>query len=293
MGKHIRNATAFRAVLPSTPALQEHLANFAFTEIREQDYSRLGFVPAPGSGDTSLALDIPGATVFGFRYDEKVVPVTAVNEALSKRVAEIEDLEGRKIGRKERRQIRDNVFADILPRALARTTVVTCYYHRPTGILIVATASQKIADLVLSTVVKAVESVETKTIHINGVVKGLTAKLREFMDGEDSFGGFEPAGDCWLASGSSKVTVKGDSAFRSEVRAAMESGHDVQAITLKHGTSLLLKLTHDFKLKAIDASPELDPDVVGDFTTAAGAEFALVRAALEELLALFGYKPAE
>lgn len=291
----IKNAIVYRAVLPSAPNLAEHLTELAHTPIGERDYSRTGFVPPPGSDQVGLLVSAGDCLVFALRYDEKIIPAASVQAALAERIKEIEADTGVKVGRKEKRELRDQVFDAMLPHGLFRTTVVSCFYHPGSGILAVATGSDKMADRALKALIKVVGSVETRTININDLKAGLTQRLTDHVSmGPGSFGPFNPAGDYWLQMDGAKVTILGETPDGLELKEALTSGMRVDAIRLSHADELTFKLTTDFKFKSLSFPGEIEPgenDVAADIWLAeAGAQFTLLRAAVTDLCELVGYR---
>ena len=58
---------------------------------------------------------------------DRLLPATVVREATDEKVGEIEHRQARKIYRKERREIHDDVFSSLLPRAFTRSARIHAY----------------------------------------------------------------------------------------------------------------------------------------------------------------------
>jgi len=70
-------------------------------------------------------------------------------------VAQIESKEGRKPGRKESRELRDEIVHDLLPMAFAKTATIMVWLDLQAGRLVLDTSSQAKADEVITALVKA------------------------------------------------------------------------------------------------------------------------------------------
>lgn len=80
------------------------------------------------------------------KREEKILPPAVINELLAERVAEIEESQMRKIRRKEKDEMRDNLIAELLPRAFSRSARTYAYIDAKEGWLIVDSASRKRAE---------------------------------------------------------------------------------------------------------------------------------------------------
>lgn len=291
--KIIKAARVYKAGLPPAADLRRHLEELAFTEIGSAEYSRCGFVPAPGSPDGDLVTVLARGYAFALRYDEKIVPAVSVKAEVAKLAAAMDP----KPGRKQLREMRDEVFTAMVGRALHRTTVVPCFFDPVSKILIVCTVSQKLADLAMSNLVKVVGSIETTTIHIAELKNGLTTKLRDHIfTGENQFGAFDLGNSFCLKLDGEKVTIVSsqDEEENGPLREALEAQLQVESIELVHGL-VSFKLSSDFVFRGIAfAEPEEDTDhetTADEWMHEAAVQLQLTVDAVERLCDLMGYQP--
>jgi len=258
----IKATRVFVAHLPSADAMREHLANEAFTEPLSTQLSTCGFVPMEQG---TLVSAFPGGYAFRFRFAQKVLPGSVIKQAVADECAKIEQDTGRKPGKKEKREIKETIIADLAAQAFVRTTDVIAYFRTATNQLLVPTLSKTIGDKLMSKLVMAVESVKTETIHVSNVTQGLTARLTKWLDDEeDAFGEFEPVNEVDLEQDERSVRVKmiALQQARSTLTSSLEQGFTVNALGLAFDGDDF-KLTHDFKLRAISL---LDPEEVSEET---------------------------
>lgn len=293
MKQLIKAAIVYNAEIPADPAvLHNHLAEKSFAEILQLQTRSVGFVP-PVDG-CGLVAEFPGGLAFRVRIDEKIIPASVVQRDLVEVIENILEFEGRKVGKKERAELKEGIYINLAAHAFARTAMITCFYEIATMYLIVPTTSKRLSDIVLSQLVQAVGSVKTTTINVSGIQSGLTTRLTTWLQdagGTDVFGAFEPCGEVALSQEKRRVTVKmGDlQAATSGLNEALASGFRVTSLGFTHKGETEFRLTDDFHLKGIAfAHPPSEEDDV--FGAEAALEVAAVSRIVTELCALLAYK---
>ncbi len=148
--KLLRNAFVYQAsaehpLLPdSQQALTELVEQRQFVPVLPSHIASTGFVAHPSTGE--LVTPFAGGFAFVLRMDSKILPASAINAKAQEKVAEIEARENRKVYRKERLLIKDDVLALMIPQAFIKSRLVEVFYMPTTGRLILSCASQSVAD---------------------------------------------------------------------------------------------------------------------------------------------------
>ena len=254
MKQLIKSATVYSAELPATEHLEQHLQENAFSEMTDLQIRAVGFV-AFDSG--TYTAPFPGGVAFKARIDEKIIPASQVEKETERLALETQRLTGRKPGKKERKELKDAALLSLAPRAFPRTAVVTCFYERGTQYLIVPTTSKKLSDTITSTLVHAVASMKTTTINVSGVKKGLTARMKQWLENEDeAFGQFNPSGDAALAIEKRRLMVMvkmGNLLTAKEgLQEAIANGFEVTSLGFNHiDSGVEFRLTDSFQFKGI------------------------------------------
>lgn len=295
--KLIKSATIYKCDLPSIQSIEQHLSEQAFSELNALDLLSAGFVPDFGG---KYAMSYAGGYAFRLRYDEKVIPASAINQALDKAIKEIEEREDRKVGKKERTALKDDIVFELVPRALARSVVVSCFYCTDQKTLIVSTASKKLADIVTSKLIKAVGSVKATTIYIDNLKQSTTTKLEhQLVDDVASFGLFDVGGVVKLQSPDKKaVSYKLSNVHDADrgILEAIANGFTVTEIELSN-EDISFKLDQDFHIKAVDYLNEPAPQEFESaedyFKHEAAIQSLIVANAAAQLCELFEYKEPE
>ncbi len=165
-------------------ALQEHPVR----DPGPAEFGARGFTSPYGSADDRRV--VRHGDVYGFAHEERVrdISTRAVMGEVAKRIGKIAEDEGRKVGGRERKRIADDVWNEVLPRALVVPRVTRGWIDLANGRVVVDVRSRKAAENVLSALREAFGSLpavppapeETPRIHMTSwlsegaVPEGLT-----------------------------------------------------------------------------------------------------------------------
>jgi recombination associated protein RdgC len=181
--------------------LAERMAAFKFTPCESNQLASMGWVPPLGNNGTDLVHAASGNVMICARKQQKILPAGAVNELLEERVIKIEERDGRKLSKKERRDLKDQISYELLPKALTRSTLLFAYISPKDGMLVVNSSTHKIAEELLALLRETLGSLP---------VVPLATKKVPYCSMTDWLIGITPAG----------FTVGGD----CELRDALEEG---------------------------------------------------------------------
>lgn len=305
--KLITNAIVFSAELPSIELVAQHLAEIPFEPIGEVFRSRAGFIANPITGE--LVTPIEGGFSFTVRYDEKILPKASVRQAINEAIeAEEAELE-RSLDEDETGAITEATVTRLIANALVKTTVVHCFYSETDNFLIIPTTGKPLAQTVMGLLIKAIGSVKTATIHVDNIKGGLTTRLKNYLGAddmpaqEDAFEGFKLGDTCNMKHSSDKANFNmGDlTQAKQGLIEALEGDMQVELMELVH-EGVSFKLTHDFKLRAIDFHGELteeeedqrnEADAAFLWRLEAATQLLQLVATLNALCELFEYKRPE
>lgn len=293
----IKNVIVYKAKMPSIDFLRERLEENQFVEIQPFEAVSTGFVDVYNTHE--LVTEFEGGYAFALRIDRKIIPGPAVKTLMVEKLAELEANQGYKPGRLQRREVKQLVIDELIRKGLVGSTTVVCYYDEGSQFLIVPTSSQRVADTVMSDLIRALDHLETTTIHYNGLSRGLSTMLGEYIEERDEsvFGPMKPTGTVVLQNGGDRVQIKtSEDLFNSEkaILEALEDGYTVRSIAMSSG-EMTFTLNESFKLTSVkfesDSSavkPE-NPDFL--FHHDAGVEVFQVVRMYEEICGMFNYVP--
>lgn len=125
--------------------LNEQLAARPFTGLTAMQESAFGWVPP--FRDSDLLCETVGKRLFlTAQIQEKLLPASVLNEALAEKIDAIEDAEGRRPGRKEKDTLKEQIRAELLPRAFHKTRRVSAWIDLKQQWLAINASSEKAAD---------------------------------------------------------------------------------------------------------------------------------------------------
>lgn len=127
--------------------LEEKLTEQRFRPCSKYEMNSLGWVsPVPG-GDSLLHASGHFLIITAMQ-EEKLLPASVVRDALKEKVETIEQEQGRKVFKKEKDQLKDEITRTLLPQAFSRTSRTSACVDSRNGWLIVdATSFRKAEEL--------------------------------------------------------------------------------------------------------------------------------------------------
>lgn len=126
--------------------LEARLADERFRPCGKLDEASVGFVGVQDAGDGRLVFEHQNRLLIRLQEQRKLLPASVVKDAVDEQVDRIEDTEARKVRKRERDRIKDEVLLDLLPRAFSRTRSTYGYIDIDSGWLIVDASSWNRAE---------------------------------------------------------------------------------------------------------------------------------------------------
>jgi len=156
-----KNLSIFRLTeeFALTPVeLEEKLGQIAFRPCGQHEEATFGWTAPLGKTSQQLVHAANGFMMICVKKEEKVLPAAVVNEMLQEKILEAEDQQGRKLAKKERAAIKDELIFELLPRAFTFSNKTYAYIDPKGGWIVVDAASAKKAEDLLSLLRKCLGS---------------------------------------------------------------------------------------------------------------------------------------
>lgn len=118
----------------------------ALRPIGPLEMSTRGWVSPYGAADQQLVQRIGQTIHLALGGEDKILPATAINAEVAKRIEAIEQAESRRPGGRERKRIKDDLVHEMLPKALSKPYRLRGFIVPAIGVLVVDTASRKAAE---------------------------------------------------------------------------------------------------------------------------------------------------
>lgn len=134
----------------SAEELHQQLTKDTFHACGKMDMESIGWVSPLGRESESLVHTANNCIIFTLRKEEKILPASVVREFVNEKVEEIEIHQMRKVRKRERDEIREQVLFDLIPRAFTRSNYLNAYIDVENGWLLIDTPSHKKAEELVS-----------------------------------------------------------------------------------------------------------------------------------------------
>lgn len=287
-----KNARIFRFTRPAqmeAEQLESKLEADAFKPCGPQELSRQGWVPPLGKHGETLVHPAGGYMLICLQKQEKILPAPVVKEFVEERCEAIEAEQMRKVRRKERDEIKEEVILEMLPQAFPRNKRIYGYLALNDGLLVVDASSAKIAEDFASTLRKSLGSLPVRPPAVEQAPAfTFTGWLNESIELPEQI---TLGNDCWLedlSQDGGKVTARGIDLESDEVRGVLESGMQVTRLTMTWDDNVSFCLDEDLgitRLRFGDALQEKLDDVDADDAAARfDAAFSLMTLELSRMI---------
>ncbi len=135
--------------------MEEALDPLRFVECGATQEKSLGWVEPRGEKNGALVESVGGQRILKLRIETKAVPGSVVKRKAQEQIEQIEATTGRKPGKKESREIREDALLSLLPMAFARESSVLVWIDIAHRLLVTDAGSQAKADEVITALVTA------------------------------------------------------------------------------------------------------------------------------------------
>lgn len=231
-----RNLRAWRLTAPwdlGAEDLVTKLAQDAFSPCAPGQAETLGWeAPLGGEDPHALVHAVAGKLLLRARTQERILPGSAVNEVLPERLAAAEEKEGRRLRAAERKELAENIRAELLPKALLRSVRQWLLIDPDSGLVIIDTATAARGEALLTLLRGSLGHLGVRPLAFAQPLDGtLTAWVRS----RELPAGFELGGWCDLEhpqDTANKVRFRAQPLDEDDVVAALDRGLRVTALEL-------------------------------------------------------------
>ena len=284
-----KNVISYRFNKPLTidaAALESAMEDFKFTPCGSQDVSKYGFTNALGKHGHTLVHSDEGYHMVAVTKEVKMLPSSVVKEVLDAKVELIELAEGRKIAKKEKDTLKDEVIQEMLPRAFAKQSVTRALIMPELNLILVDSSSYAKAEELLALLRKALGSLPVIQLSYKTPVE---STLTEWLKAGSAPLPFEMQNEAELRCDETGIArFKDQDLSEDEVLAHIATGKQVYKLALNYGDSMSFIACSDGSLKRIKFAEEfmaLNDEVgVDDVSARLDADFILCARALGGLM---------
>jgi len=185
---------------------EEALAKARFEPCGPSQEKSAGWVEPRGEANGPLVESIDGQWLVEYMIESKAVPGSVVRRKLDERCAQIEAATGRKPGKKEKKELKEDITLELLPMAFTRSARVAVWIDKAEHRLVINSGNASRADEVVTSLVKSLDGFAVALI--NTQVEPAAAMANWLLTQEPP-AGFTIDRECELkASDDSKAVVR-------------------------------------------------------------------------------------
>ncbi len=235
----------------SLAQVQEQLEAERFVECGASQEKSVGWVEPRGQAHGALLEAVDGQWLLKLMVETRALPGAVVTRKLKERLARIEASTGRKPGKKETRDLKDDIRLELLPLVFTKQATVWVWIDRAAQRLVIDAASAARAD---EAVTLLVNSLEGLTLELVSTQMSPTAAMAQWLLTQKPPAGFSVDRECELkAADESKAVVRyaRHALDTEEVRAHVQGGKLPTRLALTWNDRVSLVLTENLQIKKL------------------------------------------
>jgi recombination associated protein RdgC len=247
-----KNLLIYRLPAPwaMTPEqLEDKLAPQAFTPCTSIQLQSQGWLPPRPNG--GLVHTVNRQMLLQLGTEKKLLPSSVINQVAKAKAAEMEEQQGFKPGRKQMKELKEQVADELLPRAFSIQSSTWVWIDPVNGWMVIDTGSASKAEDVIRLLLKAIDKFPMDTLR---VAQSPVAAMTEWLLADEAPGGFTVDQDTELrATGEGKATVRyvRHTLEAADVRRHIESGKQCTRLALTWADRVSFVLTESLGVKRI------------------------------------------
>lgn len=239
--------------IPFDPqVLEDALASKPARPCASQELATYGFVAPFGKGADAPLVHVSGDFLLvSARKEERILPGSVVRDAVKEKVDEIELEQMRKVYKKERDQIKDEIIQAFLPRAFIRRSSTFAAIAPKAGLVLVNSASPKRAEDLLSTLREVLGTLPVRPLTVK---MAPTATMTDWVKSQKAAEGFYVLDECELrdtAEDGGIVRCKRQDLTSDEIQLHLNTGKLVTQLSLAWQDKLSFVLDDKLTVKRL------------------------------------------
>lgn len=272
-----RNITAYsyKKELDFT-ALEPALEELAFAPCSEQSMSSEGFVHVIGQGtdEAHFTHHYAAGILFAVQSETRIIPPRVVDDRLAQLLDSIEKKEGRRPGSRERKRLKEEVVHDLMAKSFTSKIRTRALLDTERGLLLVDTASRKVADGIVSHLRSAMGSFPCYALSTR---QAPAAWMTDLVRSGNLPSKLE-LGDACVLKGpeSAKVTIKNLDLRGEDVQGHVDSGMFITQVDMVRNDEFSWVLDDALTVRKFNCLAEVDMPDSGEIEAEINARIFLL-----------------
>jgi recombination associated protein RdgC len=222
-----------------------------FIECGASQEKSFGWIEPRGEDHGPLLEVVANQWILKLMTETRALPASVIKRKLDERVAQIEASTGRKPGKKEVRDLKDDIRLELLPMAFTKQGSTTVWIDRQAQLMVVDAGSQARADDVVTLLVQRLPGLGLSLINTQ---VSPSAAMADWLLSQEAPSGFSVDRECELkAADESKAVVRytRHALDTDEVKQHIEGGKMPTRLALTWNERVSLVLTEGLQLKKL------------------------------------------
>ena len=236
---------------PTRAAMEAGLEPARFVECGASQEKSIGWTEPRGEAHGPLVEAVAGQLVLKLMVEVKIVPGSVITRKAKERVAHIEATTGRKPGKKETRDIKDDLRLELLPMAFTKQGSVAVWIDPAARLLVLDAGSSAKADEVVTMLVKCLDGF---TVALIDTTTSPAVAMAQWLTTQEPPQGFSVDRECELKSADESKSVVRYSRHPldiDEVRQHIESGKQPTRVAMTWDSRVSFVLTEGLQIKKV------------------------------------------
>lgn len=232
-------------------SLDEALAEKSFKPCAATQRESMGWTPPLGKNTEAFVHAATGYLLVSLMRQERILPSSVVREALEEKVEQIQLEEDRKVSGKEKKDLREAIEFELLPRAFTRTSHIDAWIDLKGKRLVINTSSAKRAEDVSSLLRKSVGSLPTSLPDSEVTV---ATSMGKWLQEGVAPASFVIGKECELKAEQEEggiVSFRKHELQMDEVTSHLGLGKSASKMELQWDDKIQFVLTHEYQLKKL------------------------------------------
>lgn len=246
-------------------ALEDALRSKPARKPESQVLQTVGFIsPSSKNPEAPLAHKVEGVYLLALRTYDRLLPPSAVADELAEKVEEIETSQARKVYKKEKDQLKDEIIQSMLPRAFIRKKTTYAALDLVNKLIFVNTSSAIAAEALLSTLREVVGSLPVRPVTVKIAP---TATFTDWVKNGQAAENFYLLNNCTLKDpdeDGGEINVKNQDLTSDEIKQLIGSGKVVTKISLAYKDLVSFSLNDQLTVQGLRFESLLQEKAVQD-----------------------------
>ncbi len=269
---------------PSVAQIEAGLDGARFVACGATQEKSLGWVEPRGEAHGPLVETVAGQWLLKLMIETRALPAAVVNRKAKERLAHIEASTGRKPGKKEARDIKDDLRLELLPLAFTKENSVLVWIDPQAQWLVIDAAGQARSDEVITELVKSLDGLALTLVNTR---LSPTAAMSDWLISQQPPAGFSVDRECELkAADESRAVVRYSRhpLDNDEVRQHVQGGKLPTRLALTWDARVSFVLTESLQLKKLSFLEVVFEGTSADKEDSFDADVAIATGELRKLL---------